>query len=252
MMSLVLVQVTYSAKPSWFDRLTTNGTQPLGLSLSKASGNRRPRRSPDYALGPVYHAVGAKFPSVTSLSTREIDISIADSFQDKLSEEWLEEVVGHALQVALPPDEPCQVSLAIVDDVMIQELNRQYRGLEEVTDVLSFSTVHQGHWEGEDDLASEYGEGPTVVSTQGEHTDAFVFPTGETPPLGEVIISYPQALRQAQNRNDAVEREVALLIVHGVLHLVGHDHLDVEDTAIMKAKEQIVLEALFPSGADNS
>jgi hypothetical protein len=58
-LDLLLVQVTYSAKPSWFDRpvlsiaegLTTNGTQPFGLSLSKASGNRRPRRSPDYALG---------------------------------------------------------------------------------------------------------------------------------------------------------------------------------------------------------
>jgi probable rRNA maturation factor len=91
-----------------------------------------------------------------------------------------------------------------------------------------------------------------MVSTEDEHADTFVFPTGEVPPLGEVILSYPQALRQAQSRNDAVLREVALLIVHGMLHLVGHDHLDVEDTAIMKAKEQIVLETLFPSGADNS
>ena len=189
---------------------------------------------------------------MTSLSAREIDISVADPFQDELSEEWLKEVVGHALQVALPPDEPGQVSLVVVDDATIRELNRQYRGLDEVTDVLSFSTVHQGHWEGEDDLAPARGENPPIVSTKDEHADTFVFPTGEVPPLGEVILSYPQALRQAQSRNDAVLREVALLIVHGMLHLVGHDHLDVEDTAIMKAKEQIVLETLFPSGADNS
>jgi probable rRNA maturation factor len=189
---------------------------------------------------------------VTPLSTREIDISVAEPFQDELSEEWLEEVVAGALQVALPPGEPCQVSLVIVDDATIRELNRQYRGLDEVTDVLSFSIVHQGHWEGEDNMAAEYGGDSPTVSTQDQHANAFVFPTGEAPPLGEVIISYPQALRQAQSRNDAVLREVALLVVHGVLHLVGHDHLDVEDTAIMKAKEQTALEALFPFGADKS
>ena len=188
---------------------------------------------------------------MTSLSTREIDVSVAEPFQNELSQGWLEEVVGHALQVALPPNEPGQVSLVIVDDATIQQLNRQYRGLDAVTDVLSFSLVHQGHWEGADEVAPVPGEGSPVVSTQDQHADAFVFPTGEVLPLGEVIISYPQALRQAQSRNDDVVREVALLIVHGVLHLVGHDHLEVEDTAIMKAKEQIALEALFPPGVDN-
>ena len=179
---------------------------------------------------------------VASLSIREIDISIAAAFQDELSEEWLEEVVSRALQVALPPDEPGQVSLAMVDDATIKALNLQYRGVDEITDVLSFSTVHQGHWEGGDGLPAGNGQ---------QYPSDFVFPTGEVPPLGEVIICYPQALRQARDRNESVLGEVALLIVHGVLHLVGHDHLDVEDTAAMKAKEQAALETLIPAGADN-
>jgi probable rRNA maturation factor len=179
---------------------------------------------------------------MTSLSTREIDISIDDPFQDELSQEWLEEVVYQALEVALLPDEPGQVSLVIVDDATIKDLNRQFRGLDEVTDVLSFSTVHPGHWEGEDSLPGEHG---------GQQPDDFVFPAGEVPPLGEVIVCYPQALRQAHSQKHAVLREVALLVVHGVLHLVGHDHLDIEDTAIMKAKEQAALETLFPSGVDS-
>lgn len=180
---------------------------------------------------------------MTSVSAREVDISVSDAFQDELSEEWLEEVAHRALDVALLPKEAGQVSLVIVDDATIRDLNRQYRGLDEVTDVLSFSTVHQGHWEGEDEMPVENSEQPW-----GD----FVFPTGEVPPLGEVIVCYPQALRQAQGQGHNVLGEVALLIVHGVLHLVGHDHLDIEDTAIMKSKEQTALEALFPSGADNS
>jgi probable rRNA maturation factor len=180
---------------------------------------------------------------MTSLSTREINISVDEPFHDDLSQEWLEEVVHQALEVALLPDQPGQVSLVIVDDATIKGLNRQFRGLDEVTDVLSFSTAHPGHWEGEDDPPGEHG---------GQQPDDFVFPAGEVPPLGEVIVCYPQALRQAQSQGHAVSREVALLVVHGVLHLVGHDHLEVEDSAIMKAKEQAALATLFPSGADNS
>lgn len=181
---------------------------------------------------------------MTSLTAREIDISIAPPFQQVLAERWLEAVARRALETALPPDEPGQLSLVVTDDETIRGLNRRYRGLDEATDVLSFSTTHPGHWEGE--------EGPPGISTQEQPDEPFIFPQGEVPPLGEVILSYPQALRQAQGRNEPVAHEVALLIVHGVLHLVGYDHLDAEDTAIMKAKEQAALEALFPGGQEQS
>ena len=156
---------------------------------------------------------------------RQIDVSIETPFQGELSEPWLVGVMAEALRVAFPHDTPCQVSLVVADDETLQRLNREFRGLNEVTDVLSFSASVPGRSDGE--------ELP------------FVIPPGEAPPLGEVIISYPQARRQALERGELVGRELALLIVHGVLHLVGHDHLEPEETARMKAKEAAALKAVF-------
>ena len=72
----------------------------------------------------------------------------------------------------------------------------------------------------------------------------FVMPPGEPDPLGEVIVSYPQMRRQAEARGIPLERELAHLIVHGVLHLIGHDHVESEEAAEMQSKEQAALRSL--------
>ena len=145
--------------------------------------------------------------------------------------------------MALEPNEPAQVSLVIADDSTVRELNAQFRGLDEVTDVLSFSANHPGHWLGESELAAD-------CYIQAGSEAAFPFPTldGGPPPLGEVIVSLPEARRQAKERDEPLDRELALLIVHGVLHLVGHEHLDSEETALMQGREQAALASLFASG----
>jgi probable rRNA maturation factor len=176
---------------------------------------------------------------VTSQPVRQIDVSIEEPFQQYISEEWVKMAADCALQAALPAGEPGQVSLLVTNDVTVQELNHKYRGVDEVTDVLSFSTTYPGHWEGEAEAPDEQ-----YLNPGDPFPPHFILPPDEAPPLGEVIISYPQARRQAQGRNEPVERELALLIVHGVLHLVGHDHLSPEDTSLMQAKEQAALEAL--------
>jgi probable rRNA maturation factor len=170
---------------------------------------------------------------------RQIDVSIETPFQRELSKPWLVEVMAEALRVAFPGEAPCQVSLVVAGDETLQSLNREFRGLDEVTDVLSFSGSVPGRWEGD-------GEAPgDRYLKPGEEEMPFVIPPGEAPPLGEVIISYPQACRQALERGEPALRELALLIVHGVLHLGGHDHLAPEETARMKAKESAVLQAIF-------
>ena len=63
-------------------------------------------------------------------------------------EDWLRVAVEKALSVALPGGEAYQVSLVVTCDEMVRSLNRDYRGIDEVTDVLSFSSSHSGHWEG--------------------------------------------------------------------------------------------------------
>ena len=86
---------------------------------------------------------------------RQADISIFPELEAELSQTWLQRVLEGALRVALEPNEPAQVSLVIADDVTVRKLNAQVRGLDEVTDVLSFSTNHPGHWPGESELAAD-------------------------------------------------------------------------------------------------
>ena len=176
-------------------------------------------------------------------SKRQIDISVAEPFQGELSEDWLTMVVSAGMEVALSEDELAQVSLLVTGDATLRELNLEYRGLDEVTDVLSFSADHAGHWAGD-----EAERNDRYAKKGGSEDMPFVFPPGELPVLGEIAISYPQARRQAQERNEPEERELALLIVHGVLHLVGHDHVDPEETEQMQAKERTALAAVFPVG----
>ena len=145
--------------------------------------------------------------------------------------------------MALEPNEPAQVSLVIADDATVRQLNAQFRGLDEVTDVLSFSANHPGHWLGESELAADL-----YIQPGNEAAFPFPAPDGGPPPFGEVIISLPQARRQAEERNEPLEGELALLIVHGVLHLVGHEHLDSEETALMQGREQAALASLCADG----
>ena len=168
-------------------------------------------------------------------------------FGGLVQEDWLKAVMEKALGVAIPGGEACQVSLAVTSDETVRGLNRDYRGLDEVTDVLSFSASHSGQWEG--DTPPDKLEFPATAASEAP---AFVYPPDETAPLGEVIIAFPQAQRQAAQRGAPVDEELALLIVHGVLHLVGHDHAEPEEQAEMQARERAALEAMATAVEDRT
>ena len=173
---------------------------------------------------------------------------VASASRPTLSRSWLRRVARSGIQAALHSSEdsersskkseglaagPVQMGLVIADDETLQRLNREYRGADEVTDVLSFSWDHEGHWEGDEEPPA----GPEMdVAWPADAT-----PTRDYHPLGEVIVSYPQAERQAQTRGADTEQELALLIVHGILHLAGFDHVEPEEEAQMKAKEEEAL-----------
>ena len=176
----------------------------------------------------------------------QIDIAIAEPFQKELSEDWLQTVVEAGLVEAVPEREAVQVSLLVADDATLRNLNLQFRGLNEITDVLSFSATHPGHWEGE---APEPEDRYLKPGDSGEFH--FILPPGELPALGDVVISYPQTKRQAIEQDQPVDRELALLIVHGLLHLVGHDHENPEERARMQAKERVAMAAVFQVGAQH-
>ena len=176
-----------------------------------------------------------------------IDIAIQDPFKESVPRSWLRGVAAGAVK-NLDLGEPCHLSLVITDDDTVRGLNRDYRGLDETTDVLSFSTVHEGHWQGDDATPLQAGPHPNLpavgegTSKGGDSEPTFVFPEGEPTPIGEVIISYPQVVRQAKDGD--TRRELALLVIHGILHLVGYDHDGPDQETVMWAKQEEVLSGL--------
>lgn len=113
--------------------------------------------------------------------------------------------------LALPEAE---LSLVLCDDAFIQPLNRDFRGKDAPTDVLSFA------------------------QREGEAADP------DDPVLGDVIISVQTAARQAAERGYGLDKELRVLLVHGLLHLLGHDHLEAEEAALMQAEERRLLALL--------
>lgn len=113
--------------------------------------------------------------------------------------------------------EQTEVDITIVDDEEIHRLNREYRDVDRPTDVLSFA-LDEG---GEDE--------PELLDVPEEHL------------LGDIIISAETAQRQGEEFGHGLTREVVYLAVHGLLHLLGYDHMTEEDKVIMRAKEEEAL-----------
>lgn len=111
-----------------------------------------------------------------------------------------------------------EVSVLVTDDAQLHELNRDYRGVDAPTDVLSFA-------------AEEEGDGP-----------AFVRPPDAPRFLGDIALSYERVVSQAAEYGHSRERELAFLVAHGTLHLLGYDHeRGPEDEAEMRAREEAVM-----------
>ena len=143
-------------------------------------------------------------------------------FQEYVDKKWLRRLVKETI-AAHGVEGEVELSLLVTDDATVHELNKKYRGVDRTTDVLSFAL--------EADKRSDASAG-------------FIMPPGEVVQLGEVIVSYPKAAEQAAERNLAVEDELALLVVHGVLHLLGYDHDKPAREREMKSLEQRVLSAV--------
>ncbi len=117
-----------------------------------------------------------------------------------------------------------EVSVALVDDRRIRELNREYRETDCATDVLSFAML----------------EGLSVEEEHAEEEHA------EEEPLllGDIVISLERAKNQAAAYGHSFEREVAFLTLHGLLHLLGHDHHTADQEAEMNDRQEAILERL--------
>lgn len=122
-------------------------------------------------------------------------------------------------------DLPANVSveLTIVDGETIKEVNRQFREVDSVTDVLSFPNL-------EVKLPFDAADYPNDVDPE----------TGEIM-LGSIMLCYGRAVEQSLEYGHSTERECCYLVLHGLLHLLGFDHIEQEDKAKMREQEELIL-----------
>jgi len=148
----------------------------------------------------------------------EINVLIDEGLEGCPEVSWLKSVAEQVL-IAQNADSTAELGLVITTQERVQQLNLSYLGRDEPTDVLAFSAIEE-------------------IGTD--------FPPFVTPPdgvlhLGEVIISYPQAVIQAEEHHHSIKKEIAILIIHGVLHLLEYEHDKPELKRLMSAREKEIL-----------
>jgi len=150
----------------------------------------------------------------------EINVLVDEELKEKLEVGWLRGVAEQIL-IALGVGGDVELGLFIATGKRIKQLNRDYLGRDELTDVLAFSAREEA----------------------GGHPP-FVQPPDGVLHLGEVIIAYPQAVVQAEEYKHSVKREILTLIVHGVLHLLGYEHDTPELELKMRAREKEIMDRI--------
>lgn len=145
------------------------------------------------------------------MGAHDILVSIDPTFESSVDPERLRALAEAVLVSESAPRS--ELGVVVTDDEEIRKLNRDYAGEDKATDVLSFSL------------------------REGEE---FVSPD-ETERLGEVIISLETAEGQAADAGHSLEDEMAHLLVHGILHLLGYDHAEPDDERVMRAREDALL-----------
>lgn len=154
----------------------------------------------------------------------EINILIDEGLEGCIDVSWLQSIAEQAL-VFQGVSSTVELGLVIASGKRVQQLNRSYRGRDEPTDVLAFAMLPEFPAE----RKAEVG------------IPSFATPPNGIKHLGEVIISYPQAVTQAKEHQHSVKREIAILIIHGVLHLLGFEDEKPELKQKMTAREREIL-----------
>ena len=119
----------------------------------------------------------------------------------------------------------CEINILITDDASIRQINREFRNIDTATDVLSFPMVNM--------------ENGRILSEEGDYDL-----DEELLLLGDIVLSMETAQMQAEQYGHPLERELAFLISHGVFHLLGYDHMEEDEEAVMLSKQEAVLDKM--------
>ena len=123
-----------------------------------------------------------------------------------------------------------EVNLTLTDNEGIHVINKEFREIDQPTDVLSFPMLN-------------YEKPGDFAFLDDEDSDDFNPDTGEAL-LGDIVISIEKVYEQAENYGHSTEREYAFLITHSMLHLFGYDHMEEDEAKVMEAKQKEILEQM--------
>jgi probable rRNA maturation factor len=147
-------------------------------------------------------------------SAVQLEVQVDNAFAEAVSVTPIREAVEETL-ATVGRKQTTGLTVVITDNTSIHSLNREYRGIDAPTDVLAFSLA----------------EGTPMPEVQAEAAY-----------LGDVIVSYEQAVAQAAEYDQPVERELRRLVIHGTLHLLGYDDRDDDDRHEMWRVQELILD----------
>jgi probable rRNA maturation factor len=148
-----------------------------------------------------------------------IDVQVDEAYASEVDSELIERAVQAVLRNEEVTGE-VGVSILVTNDEELHRLNREFRGVDAPTDVLSFGN-------------------------DGDDTTTFVYAPNTPRYLGDIAVSYERVIAQADEYGHSVQRELAYLVAHGVLHLLGYDHeRGPEDAAEMRQREEAAMTVL--------
>ncbi|WP_410208017.1 rRNA maturation RNase YbeY [Fusobacterium sp.] len=137
-----------------------------------------------------------------------------EGMEEFVKENEVQEYVEKVLNKEYESDEPVYLSLLLTGNDEIQVINREYRGKDQPTDVISFA-YHE---------TDDFDIGPYDM-------------------LGDIVISIDRVFEQAEEYNHSPKREFFYVLTHGILHLLGYDHIEEDDKVVMRAKEEEILKS---------
>ena len=163
---------------------------------------------------------------IRNFTQNEID----EGFLKKIAEETLKFMAAEENLPGLSEGK-VEISLAIVGEGRMRKLNKIYRGKNKVTDILSFG----------DKSVLPYLAKAFPRLKKGKDT-VFINPPDGVKRLGEIVICYPYAKKQAKRLGNSLEKELTILLIHGILHLLGYDHeKNGRETEKMREMEEKIL-----------
>lgn len=159
-------------------------------------------------------------PEITDMMQKAADIALEQEFGRSMGES------GYDITTM-----PIDLSVSVVNYEEIQSINAEFRNIDKVTDVLSFPQFADS-----EELLDDLMDLGSAMESRDENIMGTL--------VGDVVLCYDRAVEQAEEYGTGIKRELIYLFVHSIFHLFGYDHMTDEDKAVMRPKEEAVMEVL--------